>query len=47
MGKTMSSVKVKAGSAACLSARAGDRDTGRERAPSSELILRLWVWDPK
>lgn len=43
----MSSVKVNIGSAACLSARAGDRDTGQERALSSELILRSWVWDPK
>lgn len=31
----------------CLDARAGDRDIGRERPLSSEVILRSWVWDSK
>lgn len=35
------------GNAACFSARPGDRDTRREKAQSSEPILRSQVWDHK
>lgn len=43
----MSSVQVNTGNVDCLGARAGDRYIGRDKALSSELILRSWVWDPK